>query len=353
MEFLSIIKKIRIISKKSKTFRKLIEFVPILRSLDQIVAIYSRVKYEEKKIIEYLSDSPRPTINLVCDLRCTPPTYGDFSAFLLTFRILNSKFRTNFFLLTDNFSSEWNALDEESAIRSVEDFKAMAFSVTGKSNKEINEKNSFDQLSMDSCDGHTVFTDFVNRRKKIYWDLKYLNILLYKSLGCDSSVLFDKTDHFSTTRDLPKSYVAWHIHGRQNFGPSTLRSFEDGYRYLRSTIGLDIPVIVMSSNQKLSEFLNFANKKKLNVESARLFSSSVLGDIDIVNGADLFFQISGGGLAEFALYSEKPFCLVDYPDKRVKRWNSNHLGLRPFHRKFLPWQNHNQVFISLKTILKS
>jgi len=337
-------------SKKSYTIRKIIDFVPILRTLDQISSVYSRVKYEENKIIGYLSESPRPVFNLVCDLRCTPPTYGDFSAFLLTFKILSSKFETNFFLLTDDFSSEWKALDQDSAMRNVEDFKAMAFSVAGKFNEIIEEKNSFDQLSTVLCDGHTVFATFVNRRKKIYWDLKYLNILLYKCLSCDSGVLFDSTNRFSTTKDLPMSYVAWHIHGRQNFDDASLQSFEEGYSLLRKIVGLDMPIIALSSNQKLSEFLKFASKKELNVKSARLFSLGILGDIDIVNGADLFFQIGGGGLAEFALYSEKPFCLVDYPEKRIKRWNSNYFGLKPFQRRFLPWQGPNQIFLKSKNV---
>lgn len=353
MKLCLVIEKVRHTSKKSVTVRKIIDFVPILSKLDQVGAIYSRVKKEESEILGYLSECPSPVINLVCDFRCTPPTYGDFSAFMLTFKILNSKSKTNFFLLTDNYSSEWNALDRVTAMRSVEDFKTMAVYITGTPIKVLEEKNSFEQLSVALRDGHTIFAPFVNRRKKIYWDLKYLNVLLYKSLRCDASVLFDKTNQFSITRDLPKSYVAWHIHGRQNFGASSTLSFEKGYDLLRKIVGLDLPVIMMSSPQKLSELMNIAIEKKLDIKSSREFSSSILGDIDIVNGADLFFQIGGGGLAEFALYSEKPFCLVDYPEKRIKHWNSNYLGLKPFHRKFLPWQNHNQIFMSSKTELSA
>lgn len=343
------IEKIRHASKKSVIVRKIIDFVPILSKLDQIAAIYARVKKEESEIIGYLSECPSPVINLVCDFRCTPPTYGDFSAFMLTFKILNSKSKTNFFLLTDSFSSDWKALDRVTAMRSVEDFKTMAICITDAPIKVIEEKNAFEQLSAVLRDGHTIFAHFISRRKKIYWDLKFLNVALYKSLRCDAGVLFNKTNQFSITRDLPKSYVAWHIHGRQNLGASSTLSFEENYDLLRKIVGLDLPVIMMSSPKKLSELNAIAIEKKLDVKSSREFSSNVLGDIDIVNGADLFFQIGGGGLAEFALYSEKPFYLVDYPDKRIKRWNSNYLGLKPFHRKFLPWQNHKQIFMSSKT----
>jgi len=350
MKLYAVIKKVRGLTKKSETVRNIINFVPILGALDRTAFVYSRVKEEEHKLIGYLSESPRPIINLVCDLRCTPPTYGDFTAFLLAFKILNSKFQTNFFLLSDEFSSEWNVLENGAQGRCVEDFKIMAVQVTGMTYELIDHHYSFEQLLEVLRGGHTVFADYVKKRKKIYWDLKYLNLSLFKSMKCDNSVLLDSKKSYSKMKDLPDSYVAWHIHRGHNFDLPGSLSFEESYDLVRQIIGFNITLITMSTPQKISEVMRIATAKKLNVKSARLFSCDILGDIDLVNGADLFFQIGGGGLAEFALYSEKPFCLVDYSEKRIKRWNSNYFGLKPFQRRFLPWQGPNQIFLKSKNV---
>ena len=344
MKWHKIIRKVRSLSKRSNTVRKIIDFVPILGAVDRTGFVYSRVKEEEDKIIGYLSKSPRPVINLVCDLRCTPPSFGDFAAFLMAHRILNTRFEVKFIIRTDELQFDWDDLTQESQYQRLDHFKKLATGVANAGGTDLKIAKSLDELSALTTEGQTVFYDYVVRRKKIYLDLKHLNDLLYIQLGCTQNVLLDQVQFLKLETEPAEPYILWHI--RQN--STWLKHYDasekeiiDQYTTIRTVIGNETKIVVCGSDSGLAGLELLSAQNNLNFESARRYSSNFLGDITLLRRAIFFLQIGGGGVSEYAWSSSIPLLDFNYPLPKLDWICKRMLGVQK--NKFVSWANEYQI----------
>ena len=355
MKFFEVVGKLRRLTKKFPLVRKLIDFFPTFRNLDRIGFAYSRIKTEEQKVNSYLSSSPRPKIRLVCDMTCTPPTYGDFSAFLMSTRILSKKFDVTFVIVINELREDWEILGQEEQRKRLGDMKNLARKVTLASDSQLVIADSFEEVSMREFQGQTIFSDYVTRRKGIYWDLKILNDALYNQLDCTEDVLLDRVQFLDQKIRTTKPYVLWHI--RQNSlwsleGDSSESQILERYKILRKVIGNQLEIVVCSSNGGLQKIFELATRLELDIKNARDYSKDFLGDLTLVFNSVFFIQIGGGGLSEYSWCSSIPFLDLDYPlpksDLDVKS-----LFVANFKKGVATsWQNPNQV-VSIRGCGKS
>jgi hypothetical protein len=324
--------------------RKVINFVPTLRTLDGSGFVYSRVKEEEDKIMGYLSESPRPLINLVCDLRCTPPTYGDLTAFLMAYRILKTKFDVRFIIRIDELRTDWDLLTQEMKVQRLDHFKKLASGVVVAGGSELKVLKSLDELLVFVSEGKTIFSEYVNKRKKIYWDLKHLNDLLYIQLGCASNVLLDQVEFSKLDVEPVEPYALWHI--RQNSAWNKLsdtseKEIIEYYIKVRAILGEDLKVIVCGTDLGVAVLKQLKAKHNMNFEISRIYSKDFLGDIALLQRAKFFLQIGGGGLSEFAWSSSTPLLDFNYPLTKADWISKRILGVSK--TKLVSWATGHQI----------
>lgn len=323
--------------------RKIIDFLPALRMLDRTGFVYSRVKEEEDKVIGYLSESPRPRLNLVCDLRCIPPTYGDFLAFLIAYRILKTKFEVTFIIRIDELQTDWDVLTRELKYQRLDHFKKLASGVVIAGGSELKIAKSLDELLVFANEGRTIFSDYVNKRKKIYWDLKHLSDLLYIQLGCDPTVLLDQVQFSKLEVEPEESYVLWHVRQKSAWneqGDTSEKEIIDQYIKIRTVVGNDMKIVICGTDSGVAVLKQLTTKYNLKFEIARDYSKDFLGDVALLWQAKFFLQIGGGGLSEFAWGSSTPLLDFNYPLPNADWICKRILGVSK--TKYVSWANEHQ-----------
>ena len=343
-----VIKKVRALTKKSQLLRKIIDFVPALRSFDRLGFVYARVKDEEHKVIGFLSEYPRPIINLVCDLRCTPPTYGDFAVFLMAVQILSTKFKLTFFIVVDELNSDWDLLTEDNRIKRLADFKELAKRVTSVSDNKVEFVDSFKKLSALTLAGETIFFDYIKRRKKIYWDLRHLNDLLFDQLGCTRDDLLDHVQFSEIKTQTLEPYILWHIRRNSNWDKNrdlTYSEILEHYKTFRKVIGNEMKIVVCGSDEALGDIFKLATKLDLDIINARSYSENFLGDLTLLYKALFFVQIGGGGMSEYIWCSSVPFLDVDLPLGKDNAAVKLLFGINFKKHVATNWQNSNQIVL--------
>ncbi len=349
MNKFNLILQLRRATKKVILLRKIIDSIPAISRFDSFVDQYSRVMIECNKVSKLLLNEARQELNLVCDLRCTPPTYGDFSAFLMAARILSSRFEVTFIMVIDELRSDWKERSHEDKLNLISDFKDLVNSSLVNHIVDFRAVSSFSDLQHLIVESNTIFFDFVSRRKKIYWDLKLLNNLLYKKLGCDPRVLLDCLDYAKLNEEHPKRYALWHVRAESLWAKDDDLGDEEilsTYNLLRRVLGAEIQVIVCGNERALCKIMSLAKQFQLDIVSAREYSGNFLGDLALLGGCKFFFQFGGGGFAEFAWSSSVPFFIASYPySYRTFREISR---IQQTNNQVTSWQTANQVFL-LKT----
>ncbi len=356
MKLFEILGKIRFLTKKSPLLRKIIDFFPILRNLDQSAFVYSRIKSEEYRLLTYLAANPRPKIRLVCDLRCTPPTYGDFAAFLMAIRIISIEFELTFVLVANDLQSDWDKLSKVNQMTRISEFQEMARRVTNASSSQFKFVQSFTELSTSKDDGLTIFSDYIYRRKKIYWDLKYLNDLLFAQFECSREVLLDHVKFSENKKQPVGAYITWHVRRESlwaNQFDSSDEEFVEQCNHLRKLIGNQIQIIVVASNEGILDLMKLASKLELQINSARDYSENFLGDVSLIHNSLCFIQVGGGGISEYAHCSSIPYLDFDYPLAKNNITRKKLFGVEPKKSQMTSWQTENQKLLLTTKVRKT
>ena len=346
MELFTAILHLRGATKKFLFVRKIIDFIPFLSKFDSFVYQFARVRIEEQKIVSYSLNESRPKINLVCDLKCIPPTYGDFSSFLAVIGILSLRFEVTFVMIIDELRSDWKQLDDDEQSRRISVLRELADKVVANHGAELKIASSYSELLKLIVEGKTVFSDFVSKRKKIYWDLKLLSNLLYKSLECDQKVLLDQIEFSRLKLWPPFKFVLWHIRTESVWSKEQDVSDQEivaVYEPLRRILGSEIEIVVCGSQQGLQRVMNLAAQRQLEISSARTYSENFLGDLTLLSKCEFFLQVGGGGFLEYAWSSSLPFLVVSYPWNRAKLREISRM--QGTNNKVTSWQSANQVFL--------
>ncbi|MDA2968414.1 MAG: hypothetical protein O2792_01095 [Actinomycetota bacterium] len=249
-------------------------------------------------------------------------------------------------MVIGELSSDWKELCDDEQSRRISDFRELADKVVANHGAELKIVSSFSELLNLTAEGKTVFSDFVCKRKKVYWDLKLLNNLLYKSLGCDQKVLLDQIE-FSRLKLKPSfKYVLWHIRTESVWNKEQDASDQkivEVYESLRRILGCEIEIVVCGNQKGLQRVTNLAAKHQFEITSARTYSENFLGDVTLLCNCGFFLQVGGGGLAEYALNSSVPYLISSFP--WTKRDLKQHRFILGRKNQVNKWQTANQVFL--------
>ena len=333
-------------TKRLVVLRKIIDFVPIFSRYDNYLYRYARVRLEEQKIRRFLSFDIEPKLNLVCDLKCAPPSYGDFAEFLMAVRILGSRFEVTFTMVIDELRSDWKELNYSEQSKRINDFKTLAELALVNCRVELKFLDSSFEIFDLRAGGQIVFADFVFKRKPIYWDLKILNKRLYKSLRCDPIVLLDQIE-FPRSKSSPTfKYVLWHIRTGSLFTQEWDMLDEEiisSYFSLRKVLRSDIHIIVCGNDKGLQRVMDLSVHHNLDITSARIYSDNFIGDLALSSKSEFFLQVGPGGLAEYAWNTLSPYFVSSFPWKR--REFKTFCKLQGSKNRITTWQTSNQVFL--------
>jgi hypothetical protein len=114
------------------------------------------------------------------------------------------------------------------------------------------------------------------------------------------------------------------------------------YMLLRRVLGSEIRIIVCGNEKGLQRVMDLSSHYNLNLTSARKYSDSFIGDLELLGKCEFFLQVGGGGFTEYAWNSSVPFLVVSFPwkprDFRIFR------KIQGSKRQITAWQTTNQVF---------
>jgi hypothetical protein len=345
MNRFNLILQLRRATKKVKLLRKIIDFVPTFSRYDSYLYKYARVRLEEQRILRFLSSETESKLNLVCDLKCAPPSYGDFAEFLMAIRILSSRFEVTFTMVIDELRSDWKELNYSDQSKRINDFKTLAKLSLVNCRAGLKVVDSPFEIFDLRAGGQTVFADFVFKRKPIYWDLKILNKRLYQSLGCDPKVLLDQIEFLSSKSSPTFKYVLWHIRTGSLFTQEWDMLDEEiisSYFSLRKVLRSDIRIIACGNEKGLQRVMDLAVHHNLDITSARNYSDDFIGDLSLSSKSEFFLQVGPGGLAEYAWNRLSPYFVSSFPWKR--REFKTFCKLQGSKNQITTWQTTNQVF---------
>ena len=270
----------------------------------------------EAKIIDEAIRNNAKQVTIVYDNYVSSPTYGDFLYVVLLARyFVGNGIRTNFFISDGEYRRDWSTIIEASWF--VDEQMKLAEALLSSSLVKIerlpweiiqqriysNASNSFIPLSRE-----------VKSRKSIYNHcFNLLNYLLSdKEDDLLDQVLFSFEDLVQkvTVSPVQGSYVSWicrySIIEWDRERNTTDEEFVSIYSHLRQRFPHCL-IMVVSDMNGCEHFSELAHKNSMNCIFSKQFSSTFIGDGALILNSEFLFQVRGGGIVVFALFSRMPY----------------------------------------------
>ena len=255
------------------------------------------------KFIRKLKKS-KSAINIVYDLKTSPPTYGDFYSLVMLGRFLSmSGHELNLIILESQKPYKY-ITNLNTPLRIVlKEYKKIA--------SFLLPRNTSIQTSESLFPTNTgIFFD----TNILFFHSPYILELLIKKYKWpipDNFLLKSKSD-------VKTPYIAWHVRkskydqGRNNKESSIVRDFntlssvfpKHSIMLFGDRASLKNTFSILSKHKKLGT-VSF-HTKKLIKQPAKSFSEC----IDYLLGCDFYFQRAGGGIGAILFYSSKPYLVV-------------------------------------------
>ena len=292
------------------------------------------------------------TINIVYDCAVSPPTYGDFIYILMVSRyFMKKKYNTNLIIINGEYRKEtWLRVKKKLYEKKVLELKQLAINFKSQDKIELKNWKTFNlDYENKKNDEEFFFKERVFNRKRIYsHSFNFLNLQLKrekKSFQKKFLIGRNSFDSFLKYK-LPKQYIAIHFRhskkGRMNeFSKNISTSRNISYNLFKLSIEKlskkfpNLKLIIISERSAIKEFKKFKIKNK-NLVYADIFSKNILGDAAIVLNSKLYFQVKGGGIYTFALFS-------NVNSIYIHNTPTNELTLNKF--RYSSWQNINHRYI--------
>jgi len=307
------------------------------------------IAYEEKIKVKHHKTK---IINIVYDCAVSPPTYGDFIYILMVSRYFKKKkYKTNLIIINGEYRKEtWQRVKKKFYSHKVLELKKLA--IKFKSQDKIQVKNwkkfIFDYENKKSVE-EFFFKERVFNRKRIYsHSFNFLNLQLKSEKNSfQKKFLLGKQRFDSFLKyKLPKRYIAIQFRyskkGRKNeFSKRISTSRNISYNLFKLSIEKlskkypNLKLIIISERSAIKEFKKFYIKNS-NLFFADSFSKNILGDAAIVLNSKLYFQVKGGGIYTFALFSNVNSIYIHNTPTNELTYNKS---------RYSSWQNTNHRYI--------
>jgi len=319
-----------------------------------IIVILEKYKiFFKAKILNY-----KNTV-LVYDCKVSPGTFGEFMEILLLARAIKSyNLKIKIVLITGEFRESWNKRFDKSSRQ--EHIKYMKY-LTKKILLE--KKNVFFEMpwnefkkkftSLKNNEEFILFKRKVYKRRPIYTHaINLTNHILKNKVNLQNKILLKSKDIKVNLNknSLKKKYIS--IGCRYVNGDSSRNLTKALFLKLIKKLNKFYPEynkIVISNNSGCNYFKKISKKYSLGCKFSKDYSSDFLGDGKIILNSKAFFEIRGGGICAFALFSRVPFLKVNsfHPIEH------HYIIWSKAQNKVYSWQNGNQIFVHMPKSFKT
>ena len=312
-------------------------------------AIYRKVyiKNQAYKILNKLNQTKKKNILLVFDCKISPGTIGDFIRFTMIGRFfLSMNFNVTMVIIIGEYRESWNRHDGKRGInKHLNVIKQIAKQLLTKKTKvEMMNFLKFEKSKYFNNKNYFIlFPERVKHRIQIYREsFNLLNYFVYFSnkKKIDNILLNKKilSKNFNCKK-LPKKYVTLHCRRerKKKYYDRNLKrhEFERVIKLIKNNF-IGFKIIIISDKYGCKFFKKISKKNKYDCLFSKDFSNKVLGDGYIILNSSFHFQLFGGGMDAFPLYSKIP-CLVNQKRK------NNEIYLSNIKASF--WQTKNQTIM--------
>ncbi len=315
-------------------------FNKIIRKL---IVIYEKYKIlYNKKILKF------EEVILVYDCKVSSPTKGDFFHLLILLRTLQAiNFKVKIIVLIGEYRDSWLRRYNKVSIKSHLDYMySMTKILSLKNSPSLEYKTWLEYKEYEKEIDHNktfiLFNRKVKNRRPIYThDINLINYLLNKNLKLQNRVLLKSSDIKTKIKKIPSSkYIAIGCRYESKKIGTSRNISKDLFIKMIKKLDVLLPEqkkIIVSDERGCKYFKKISKKNSLNCLFSKDFSSDFLGDGKIILNSNAFFQLEGGGIMEFAIFSKLPFLIStkEYTSWEYQ-WKKNHEN---------SWHNLNQVYL--------
>ena len=317
-----------------------------------IIVVFEKYKiFFKVKVLKYRE------VILVYDCKVSPGTFGEFMEILLLARaIKNYNLKIKIILITGEYRESWfDRFDNISRKKHIKYMSFMSKKILSKNSQFFFEMNwqDFSKKFINKKSNKTfiLFKRKVFRRRPIYKHAVNLtNHILNKNANLQNKTLLKSNDININIKKsfFFKNYIC--IGCRNELNKSERNLTKGLFIRMIKKLNKFYPnheKVIVSNTSGCNYFKRVAIKYSLNCKFSKDYSNDFLGDGKIILNSKAFFEIRGGGISAFALFSRVPFIKV----------NSYHPGEHHYifwsksKNKVYSWQRDNQIFIFMPNSL--
>ena len=269
---------------------------------------HEEIKDETKKLI------------VVYDCKTVPPTIGDFSYVIVLLRyLILRKRRLTLIVINSEYREDWNSLTSHE----VDNFLKELQEIVGT----LVEEKSFNFLicawtsdletELNSENTSVLFSRNVFSRSSFYNLLPNLlnNLLKNTHSPFLKKLLFSKSDFPIIQKSLPARYVTLIVRSSSNWGEHRNTKLEDFFRslVLISQQMPDFDIVVVSDESTCNYFREEIRHSNFTCSFSKDYSSSFLEDVAVIFRGSYCFQLNGGGICVYPIFSDMPYLFVMDP----------------------------------------
>ena len=279
---------------------------------------------------------------LVYDNLASPPTYGDFLCVILLAKFLIlTGYKIKFYIIDSELREDWNDLNQKEIDLFLEQQLLLAKGLLNFNSITI-RRLKWQDLNNELIDSskNILFKENIVNRHSIYNGcFNLLNKLLSdKSKIFLDKFLFNYNDFlkFNKIKKVMNPYVTIGCRYSEKWGKErnlTEEEFIQIYLAL-SKIFPNHKLLVVSDDIGCQYFSNIAIDNGFDILFSKEYSNSFLGDGTLILGSDFYYQLRGGGIGLFAIFSIIPYHITA-PLIHESMW---------LDKKLTSFQNENQTY---------
>ena len=293
---------------------------------------------------------------LVYDCKVSPATKGDFFHLLMLLRTLQAlNYKVRIIILKGEYRDSWHRRYNKTLLKSHLEYmnsmmqaiklkknaimEYMSWSEYKKYEVKINQKKTF-----------ILFSRKVRMRRPIYThDINLMNYLLNKNKDLQNQVLLKSKDIKVKIKKLPRSdYIAIGCRHEPKRNTTQRNISKKLFIKLIKKMETSFPKqkkIIISDKKGCNYFKKIVKKNSFKCLFSKDFSKDYLGDGKIILNSSIFFQLEGGGIMEFAIFSKLSFLISTQAYTPFEyQWKKNYEN---------SWHESNQIYLRPSAINKS
>jgi len=328
--------------------------IPILR-FGLHVFVYHRpiIIYRRKRIAKKEARKIRSSIHsevsraiIVYDNLTSAPSYGEYIYVILLARyFIANRIQVSFNIVDSEFREDWNVLTKKQIKEFIDEQVTLAEGLLNSNFSQI-QRVSWEECKEElSSVSNVTFVPFYTRvrnRISIYRDcFNLLNRLLNKSNNdLRDKILFSFQELAPkvTIQTVRSPYISWQCRYSEKWDFTrniTEDEFIQMYNYLYRRFP-DHSILIVSDSVGCAYFTKVADKHNLDVIFSKNLSKTFLGDAALILNSDFFFQVRGGGIGVFPMFSKVPYKIIAQAGHELM-WS---------RKSVTSWQTEQQSFVN-------